>query len=326
MGLFALTENRVKCGRCGSEFDLNKNQEGCPLCGFGVKNSFSESKSIEKTIATNKPMISAGNYLSIPKDIQLSKGEIHLDEDGKEVGLWGMFNDYFSGKAVLRICANILNERKLSEIELSELIEIVKIEIRSKKLYLLKGFPSSDKDGAVNRLVYHFIKGFYNMGLFEMKVKDGKPEKENIWNEDWSRLMVKPTREGLEFAKIKNKVFDLGDYENQILTDEEKKWIINYLKQIDGKGFKEFYWLNEVYSFVKRGHNGKNDLWEWYKKNPLFVAYVKKWSNKSDNSKEFEKQLSNLAQTFSSGKISLLRELGVIKNKRNDYTIIGELK
>ena len=84
--------------------------------------------------------------------------------------------------------------------------------------------------------------------------------------------------------------------------------------------------LKEIASFIQKGNNGNNDLREWFKKNPIFVSYVKEWSSKSDDDKEFEKQLSNLSQTYGSGKISLLRELGVISNKRNDYKVIGELK
>ena len=42
MVLFTTQENRIKCGRCNTGFDLNKNMGGCPLCGFGKK-AFKES-------------------------------------------------------------------------------------------------------------------------------------------------------------------------------------------------------------------------------------------------------------------------------------------
>ena len=66
-------------------------------------------------------------------------------------------------------------------------------------------------------------------------------------------------------------------------------------------------------------------MWDWLKKNPEFVSYVKERSGKSKNPKAFERQLENLSKTFGASKISLLRELGIIKNKRDDYTIIGEI-
>ena len=43
------------------------------------------------------------------------------------------------------------------------------------------------------------------------------------------------------------------------------------------------------------------------------------------NKEVFEKQLGNYSKSYAASKISLLRELGAIRNKRNDYTIIGEI-
>jgi len=208
------------------------------------------------------------------------------------------------------------------------LIETAKLVIHQNNLHLLKGFPNDiNSESSVNRLIYHFIAGFHKMGLFEVKLEE-ESEKDNIWNEDWKLILIRPTKEGLEFARIKNKVFDNKEFnkESQVLTDEEKKWLINYLKDIDKQGFKEYSLLYEVYQFIKKGHNGKNDLWGWFRKNTKFINYLKDWSSKSDNPKEFEKQISNLAQTFSASKISLLRELGVVKNKRNNYGVIGDLE
>ena len=163
------------------------------------------------------------------------------------------------------------------------------------------------------------------MGLFDVMLKD-KQEKKNIWNEEWKNILIRPTKEGLEFARLKNNVFDLGKYDEQVLTKEESAWLIGHLKEIGSKGFREYDTLLKVLNFIKEGNNGNKDLWNWFAKNNDFVSYVSEWSAKNDNPKAFNKQLSNLAQTFGSGKISLLRELGVIKNKRNDYTVIGDLK
>jgi len=84
--------------------------------------------------------------------------------------------------------------------------------------------------------------------------------------------------------------------------------------------------LKEVYDFLKTGNNGNQDLWDWFEDNEKFQEYIKYRSEKAKNDDRiFRKQLHNYARTFASAKISLLRELGLVKNKRNDYTIVGEM-
>ena len=328
MSLFS-TENHVRCGRCGTEFDLNKNKNECPLCGFG-KATFQEVKSIEnfpiKQITTGTER-SQKNYLTAPIKIDLPNGKIVIDYETKRVGLWGMFNDFFSGKFLLRVSANMLIEEKKDFVSLRDLIEKSKIIMLQKDLLTLKGFPNDiNAESAVGRLVYHFLAGYHKMGLFEIKLNRASEDmKENMLNEPWENVLIRPTSEGLEFARLKNHIFDEHDYENQILTEEEREWMINYLKTIEKKGFKEYYLLNQIVSFLKKGKTGNKDLWDWLKKNPEFVSYVKERSGKSKNPKAFERQLENLSKTFGASKISLLRELGIIKNKRDDYTIIGEI-
>ena len=209
---------------------------------------------------------------------------------------------------------------------MNELIEKAKGVMQENRLTVLKGFPNDiESDSSVGRLVFHFLAGFNKMGLVNVKLV-GTSEREIIWSEPWETIIIAPTQKGLEFARLRNWVFDEHDYKNQVLTEEEQKWMINYLIEIDQQGFKEYHLLKQITSFIKKGKNGNRDLWEWFKNNPEFITYIKSWSSKNDNPKAFEKQITNLAQTFGSGKISLLRELGIIKNKRNDYTIVGELK
>lgn len=321
MAFFSSAENRIKCGRCGTEFDVNKNKDGCPLCGLGsIKVIEQEAKNFNNIKETESDL------LNIPIELKLSPGKIIVDKESSKVGLWGMFNDFFSGKALLRISANMLEKEKKEYVSLNQLIESAKKIMNDRKLLSLKGFPNDiDSDSSVGRLVYHFMAGFHKIGLFEVKTI-GIQEGKSIWNYSWDDLMIRPTKEGLEFARIKNKVFEDKDYENQTLTNEESKWMIKYLREIDKKGFKEYTILKQIVDFIREGNNGNKDLWGWFKKNPNFITYIKDWSSKNNNQKAFEKQLTNLSQTFSSGKISILRELGIIKNKRNDYTIIGELK
>jgi len=331
MGIFSTKrENIVRCGKCNTEFDLELNKEGCPLCGFGKnKESISSSNLQLPTSNTLKDTYENGydniNYLAIPPQIKSSKGKPVLDDETKFVGLWGMFNDYFSGKGLLRICANMIYWGKKENVTLTSLIESTKHVVKQENLSSLKGFPKDIKnDSSVNRLVYHFLVGFYKMGLFEVELKEPS-KKDNLWNHDWDDILIKPTSEGLEFARLKNKVFDEKKYEDQTLTKEERDWLLNHLRAIDKIGFKEYTLLNEIVSFMKRGKTGK-DLEKWFAGEERFKSYMRSWSAKTNNAKEFEKQISSLSTTFSASKISLLRELGIIKNERNKFDVIGKLK
>jgi ribosomal protein L37E len=331
MGIFnTKRENIVKCGKCSTEFDLELNKEGCPLCGFGKNKETASSSSLQ--IPTSDMMKdicntehSNRNYLAIPPQIKSSQGKPILDDEAKFVGLWGMFNDYFSGKGLLRVCANMIYSGKEENVTLSNLVETVKEVIKQENLSSLKGFPNNIRnESSVNRLVYHFLVGFHRMGLFRVELKEpGK--KDSIWNQDWDEILVRPTSEGLEFARLKNKVFDEKKYEDQTLTKEESDWLLNYLKKIDKDGFKEYTLLKEIVSFMKKGKTGK-DLEKWFAKEKKFESYLRSWSAKTNNAKEFEEQISSLATTFSASKISLLRELGIIKNERNKFDVIGELR
>lgn len=321
MGLFTQSENRIRCGSCSTEFDLNKNQNGCPLCGFGV------------TPSSNRPKITPiindvndYNYLTIPASMKLPDGKItQIGKLESTLGLFGMINDFFSAKACLRICANIMHKHNKQYVTIQELLDISKPIFEKKDLLKFKGFPSDiNNDVAVGRLVHHFIRSFVKMGLFEVKVNE-KVEKTNIWNEKFENILLRPTKQGLEFSQMKNNIFD-NIIESQVFTTEEKKWMIDYLKKLDQSGFKEYTTLLKVYSFLKSGKNGNSDLCNWFKSDETFVEYVKSTSRNPNDDKAFRKKLINLSQTFGSGKISLLREFGVIKNKRNDYTLVGELK
>ncbi len=311
------TENRIKCGRCNTEFDLNKNS-GCPLCGFGGK-----AKSAIEPMQTLMPAVSYnGNYLAVPKEIKSKPGKVTPSKESRSVGSWGMFNSFFPGKAVLRILANYLSESKQEYMQLDKLLNTCSEVFKVHTLADYRGFPNdtTPDSSSMGRLVSHFIKTFTDMGFFHVRSKKGN---DSIWNEDLSNIEITITKEGYEFAKLKNKIFDEGG--EQILTNEERAWLLQYLKSIDSD-YREYNLLNAVYKFIKSGNNGKDELWDWFKHYPPFVTYVKDWSRKTKDPVEFKKQISNLAPTFASAKIALLRELGVIRNKRNDYTIIGEFK
>lgn len=322
MSLFKSDENRVRCGKCGTEFDLNRNKDGCPLCGFGNKKE-PEILINEKVDGLEKKDFIV-NYLMIPPELKLKSGKVIANEETKIWGSWLMFNDFFAPKFLTRTLAWKINNEKKDYISLKSLMEESILLIKKYGLSELKGFPNLKKDSEGSRLVHHFLVSTTKMGMFEVESTNFKAK--DVWKEKFENINVKLTKEGLEFARLKNPVFDEGKKE-QVLSEEEKDWLINYLKKIDKEGYREYSVLKEVYEFLKAGNNGNKDLWNWFEKNKKFQDYIKERIKKARKDPGvFEKQLSNYAKTFASAKVSLLRELGVIKNKRNDYTIIGELK
>ncbi len=318
MGIFT-PENRIKCGNCGTEFDFGRNTNGCPLCGFGGKKTVKEEF---KTASNAAASVGKVNYLAIPPELKLKSGNVFSDKETETWGSWLMFNDFFAPKFLARVLAWKLSEKKTEAGSPKEfLVSIVQI-IKDNELTSLKGFPDLEKDRDGNRLVNHFLKTATNMGLFEVKPLSGKIK--NVWTEKWDNIFVSLTKEGLEFARLRNTVFD-DHKKEQVLTPEEKEWLVDYLKQIDRSGYKEYSVLKEVYNHLKSGHNGNKDLWAWFEKNEKFRDYIKYRSEKArKDPKIFQKQLHNYARSFASAKISLLRELGVVRDKRNDYTILGE--
>ncbi|MBI2581045.1 hypothetical protein HYV85_04560 [Candidatus Woesearchaeota archaeon] len=320
MGLFTIQENRIICGRCNTEFDLNKNLEGCPLCGFGKK----AAKEPEEARALTTKAKEEGliEFLHIPPSLKLTSGTITKDEETETWGSWLMFNDFFAPKFLARVLAWKMHMAKTDSILLSDLMES-SINIISKyNLSTLKGFPNLEKDKEGNRLVNHFLWTFVNMGLIQAKAVDKNID--DVWKESWDKIKVSLTKEGLEFAQIRNAVFDDEETE-QILTQDEKNWLVNHLKQIDKEGYREYSVLREVYNFLKAGKNGNKDLWNWFENNEKFKKYILSRSERArKDERVYRKQIHNYARSFASAKVSLLRELGVVKDKRNDYSIIGE--
>lgn len=319
-------ENIIVCGKCNTQFDLNKNKAGCPLCGFGGMTTNEEGYKLDKTDSYRRK--NHFNYLDIPPQIKLKSGRIISDDETEQWGSWLMFNDYFVVKFLGRVLAWKIHNEKSDFVNLKSLIEDAKISISINDLSKFKGFPKDipkdiKNNSSIGRLVYHFLITGIKMGLFDAKttVKNSL----DVWKESWDNIEISLTQEGLEFSRLKNYIFDEGKVE-QILTSEEKNWIVNYLIQIDKKGYREYSVLKKVYDFLKQGHNGKNDLWSWFESNKQYQDYIKQRSRKAREShKIFQKQLSNYARSFASSKVSLLRELGVVKNKRNNYAIVGEL-
>lgn len=320
MGLFTTQENRIRCGKCNTEFDLNRNIEGCPLCGFGKK-TINESISQFETVPTKIQENQEELYFQIPPSLKLSSGKVEVDDETKTWGAWLMFNDFFAPKFLSRVLAWKMQKNNSNSILLSELMKESISIISRYNLSHLKGFPNLEKDKEGGRLVNHFLSTFVKMGLINAEPSD-KGIKE-VWKEKWDKIELSLTKEGLEFAQLKNNVFDNGKKE-QILTQEEKEWLLTYYKKIDKQGYREYTVLKELYAFLKEGNNGNKDLWNWFENNEKFKQYILRRSERARNDdKKFRKQVYNYARSFASAKISLLRELGLIRDKRNDYTVMS---
>lgn len=274
-------------------------------------------------------------YLSMPEKISgLKEGSVMKyggtrDTQTQLVGTWGQFNSFFPIKAALRILANLLSESKKDSTNFREFVfectEIFRsMKISNKRLSKYRGFPLRKKDTAIGRFVWHFLIPAQEMGLIRITESSldykGMPYAPN----DWNSVCITITREGLEFAMLENPLFD-GTSMDQVLGENERRWIIKFLKRIEKDGFAEYSLLEDVYEFLKKGHNGKEELWSWFESDKRFIDYIKSWSRKSGKPAQLKQQIASLAGTFSASKIALLRELGVVRNKRNDYTVIRRL-
>lgn len=328
MGIFTKTTNSIKCGKCGTVFDLNLNKNGCPLCRFGKKQESNNCEFVEN--GREKLSGSLTQFITIPPKIDLDKGKVNSSDETQVWGSWLMFNDFFAPKFLARITAWKIFSQNKDYIRLDLLMEESCKIIESFNLNSLKGFPREiknqdiQKDSAVGRLVNHFLRTSTDMGLFN--VREVKNPTKDIWREDWENIEVTLTEKGLEFARLENNMFD-GVGKDQKLTKKEKEWLVEYLKQIDKKGYKEYTILKEIFNFLKEGDKGPHELRDWFKSKDKFRDYIKRRSKKArENDKVFHRQLDNYAKSFSSAKVSLLREMGVVKDKRNDYGIIGDLE
>lgn len=275
----------------------------------------------------------SGNYLSLPPNIRnfpinnVTQDSFQDLTRANSVGTWGQFNSFFPSKAALRILANKLHEAEVDSMVFGEFVDdciytFNKTKIANKKLNRYRGFPRRKKDTAVGRFVWHFLATALDMGFFTV-ISDEKriPSSSN----DWYTISISLTQDGLEYARMENPFFD-SKVPIQVLSENESNWMLEHLNKLDKRGYKEYSLLMDVYDFLKAGNNGKEDLWDWFENDERFITYVQSWSRKKDTQIQFNKQLSNLAKTFASSKIALLRELLLINTKRGEYNVIKTIQ
>lgn len=282
--------------------------EGLVVTGAGTKIAGPKEKGL--TFARPLP-----DYLAPPPELEnLKGGKIVQTTAAKHVGTWGQFNSFSPVKGVMRILCHMVSENDGKAVNLQDLVDRSKATFQLAGLGRYRGFPSSKKESAVGRLVWHFITPAHEMGLVRIEGAEEIPAR------GWGKVSIAPTKEGLEFAKLRNLIFDERNTK-QLLSDAEREWMLGHLKKIDDVGYREYSFLREVFGEFKKGNT---DIASWLENNQRFISYVKSWSRKAKQERKLKKQVANVAAMFAQSKIALLRELGVISNKRNDYTVIGE--
>jgi len=253
--------------------------------------------------------ISPNSFRNLPEieNIKFAESEIAQSM----FGTWGMFNSYVPGKAALRVlCSLIIKSEK--PVRFSDLVDECIVYFSRSELYKYRGFPKKAGESARGRLATHLILPYHEMGL--MKISGDRKD-----------LHVMITQEGFTFAKLRNPLLDEGD-KSKFLSEEEAAWLINHLKRIDKLGYREFSILNDLVNFLGGADRRFIDIVNWFKSNQKFVDWLRTGSRHKDDPKAFSSQLHNVGRTFATGKIALLRELGILTASRAKYHVLRSLE
>jgi hypothetical protein len=271
-----------------------------------------------------------GDYLSPPPELPILPKYVLGNSSNpirtKLVGSWGQFNSFYPVKAACRIVANLISVGQQETLRLDHFVRASLDDFRKRGLGRLRGFPSSSKVTAEGRYVWHFLTTGYEMGFLTLSAEPGAKDSMPESLSDWNVYSIGVSDVGLEFARMPNDILDRSA-EAQILSSDESRLLLNHLKEIDVKGYREYSLLHDIFRFLREGHNGKNDLRHWFEEDTRFGEYVASWSRKlkAGSDEESSKQLANLASTYSASKIALLRELRLIDSRRNRYDVVGEI-
>jgi len=230
-----------------------------------------------------------------------------------------LFNSFFASKAMLRVIANLTNEKR-NPIEQQQALEIFNKAAIARDLQKYNGFPKERAEkhegSKLNRPLYSILIPLSQIGMLRI---------------DGTKLLL--TKQGLEFAMLPNPKLD--ENKEELLSNEEINYLVNYLKEIDKQGYKEYTFLNQLLNFIKEKSKYEKipefqDLVDFLKKNEKFVDYIyenskfgKKGLPKNDYS--FSNKVKRTTQAVIASRIALLRELRVIEDKRNSYRIINDI-
>ena len=229
----------------------------------------------------------------------------------RPLGAWAMFNSFLPGKATLRILAHTLAERKAEHIPFGELIERSSQSFGPRGLGAFRGFPRSKKASSIPRFANHLVLPLGEMGMLSVRTTEGVQE-------------VGITKSGLQFSLLQNSVLDRR-FNTEELSETERRWIIEHLKMIDQQGFKEYSALSSILSYIRTNNPERQQLVQWLATRPDFRESVKSTSKYSREQSKFNRQLHNIANTYMSSKVALLRELGILDNTRGVYSVKSEM-
>ncbi len=229
----------------------------------------------------------------------------------RPIGAWAMFNSFLPGKATLRVMGHLLRDKKAPTVTFGELIDESVRSVKMRGLSGMRGFPGSRKASAIPRYANHLVLPFAEMGLISSQ------------NHDRAHS-VGVTEAGVQFSLLKNPVLD-GQMKETQFSDEERKWLIEYLKKIDDMGFKEYTTLKLMAEFIRGRQPSRETLVEWFSNKLEFREFIKSRSKYANEPGKLRKQLSNLANTYVSSKIALLRELGTLSDRRGVYSLESTL-
>jgi len=230
-----------------------------------------------------------------------------------------LFNSFFAAKAMLRVIANLTNEEQKSP-EQSKVLDIFNKAAIALDLQAYNGFPKERKEkhegSKINRPLYGILIPLFQMGMLKI---------------DGNSVLL--TKSGFEFSMFSNPKLD--EAKEEILYEQEIKYLIGYLKEVDMHGYKEYTFLKQIVDFIKeKSKYGKTpvyqDLVDFIKHNEHFVDYVYKTSKFGKKglfkeSHDFLNKLQRTAQAAVASRIALLRELQIIEDKRNSYSIINDI-
>lgn len=268
-------------------------------------------ESRDRTVFEPAEVSISPNFLrELPEVESIKVAEPEIEES--MFGTWGMFNSYVPGKAALRVLTNLINKNGGKPVRFSDLVDECITYFSRSGLCKYRGFPKKTSESARGRLATHLILPYHEMGL--MRVHGDKKD---------PHVMI--THEGLAFAKLQNPLLDGGD-KTKFLSEEESEWLISHLKRIDKLGYKEFSILEGLTHFLASADKRFEDIVNWFKSNQKFVDWLRTGSRYKDDPKAFSRQLHNVARTFTTGKIALLRELRVVTASRAEYRVLRSLE
>lgn len=285
-----------------------------------VDNEYDKNAGADLQTISSALKQSVGLGLGVPENFDsklLTKPKL----EESEVGSWFMFNSFFAGKALLRILANLINKEQISSVSTDTLVQVGSDAFKKAGLSKYRGFPKEKKHhkyekSNIDKLKYFILKPFADMGLI-------------VINSDDTHNQVSLTKPGLDFVMLDNPILD-EHKQSPSLSEAEQRFILGYIKSIDSK-YKEYSTLKETVDFIKTKKNiSYPEIVDFFVKNEKIANYLYNGSraqkeNKSKDDKNFKIYLSHAAYSFASSRIALLRELGILSDKRGEYKIVSEV-